>query len=88
MASFEIEPRGPFTLASAARFIAGWPPGRVDTSDDAVRLHFLVDDWSGPARVVLTQRGDTVHGSVEADNEDARGLRDRTWVSVLMRSSA
>ena len=40
-------------------FIAGWPPGRADTTDDAVRLQFLVDDYSGPARV----------GSVEADNE-------------------
>jgi hypothetical protein len=25
-ATFSIEPRGPFTLASAARFIVGWPP--------------------------------------------------------------
>ena len=29
MARFEIEPRGPFTLASAARFINGWPPGKA-----------------------------------------------------------
>jgi DNA-3-methyladenine glycosylase II len=64
-----LQPKGPFTLASAARFVAGWPPGKAQTGDDEVRLHFLVDDWSGPARVVLTQRGDTVHGTVEADNQ-------------------
>ena len=28
-----IEPRGPFTLASAARFIAGWPPGQAHATD-------------------------------------------------------
>lgn len=28
-ADFEIRPKGPFTLASAARFIAGWPSGSV-----------------------------------------------------------
>ena len=66
--AFTIEPKGPFTLASAARFVAGWPPGRAHTGEDELRLHFLVDDWSGPARVTLTQRGDTVHGTVEADN--------------------
>jgi hypothetical protein len=34
MGSFTLEPRGPFTLAYAARFIAGWPPGQrqVDRS--------------------------------------------------------
>ena len=69
MARFEIEPRGPFTLASAARFINGWPPGRARATEDEVRLRFLVDDWSGPATVVLTQPGDTVHGTVEAENE-------------------
>ena len=70
MGSFQIEPRGPFTLASAARFIAGWPPGQGHVGEDEVQLRFLVDDWSGPARVVLTQGGDgVVHGTVEADNE-------------------
>lgn len=46
--SFSIEPRGPFTLASAARFIAGWPPtsrGDRELGDEVVRLGFLVDDF-------------------------------------------
>ena len=82
MASFEIEPRGPFTLASAARFIAGWPPGRAHAASDEVRLRFLVDDWSGPATVVLTQDGDTVHGTVEAANEP-RAIEQATRVLSL-----
>ena len=33
-------------------------------------LNFLVDDWSGPAKVTFTQQGDTVRAEVEADNEE------------------
>lgn len=69
MGAFTLEPRGPFTLPSAARFIAGWPPGQGDVDDDRVHLRFLVDDWSGPAHVVLRQENGVVHGSVAADNE-------------------
>src|ERR687890_776916 len=70
MGAFTLEPRGPFTLRSAARFIAGWPPGQGSVDDDQVQLRFLVDDWSGPAHVVLTQDGDVIRGSVAADNEE------------------
>ena len=70
MGSFTLEPRGPFTLASAARFIAGWPPGQGDVDDDHVRLSFLVDDWSGPASVVMYQHDSAIKGTVEADNEE------------------
>ena len=70
MGSFTLEPRGPFTLASAARFIAGWPPGQGDVDDDQVQLRFLVDDWSGPAHVILRQDDGVVRGSVAADNEE------------------
>jgi DNA-3-methyladenine glycosylase II len=66
---FTIEPRGPFTLASAARFIDGWPPGQGELRDEHLRLAFLVDDWSGPASVVLRQDDLVVHGSVAAENE-------------------
>src|SRR3954466_14501221 len=64
-----LEPRGPFSLAAAERFIAGWPPAPDrGAGDGEVRLAFLVDDWSGPAQVVLRQDGDVVHAEVEADN--------------------
>jgi DNA-3-methyladenine glycosylase II len=82
MGRFEVEPRGPFTLASAARFIAGWPPGRAHAADGEVRLRFLVDDWSGPATVTFTQDGDTVHAAVEADNEQ-RALEQAARVLSL-----
>jgi hypothetical protein len=61
-------PRGPFTLASAARFIAGWPPankGEREPDDEVVRLGFLVDDWSGHAGLVLRQDSNgTVRGEI------------------------
>jgi DNA-3-methyladenine glycosylase II len=56
-----LEPRGPFRLASAARFIAGWEAanrpagGGGDGGAAVVRLGFLVDDWSGHAGVLLRQ---------------------------------
>lgn len=70
--AFSLSPRGPFTLASAARFIAGWAPanraanGNADSSP-VVRLGFLCDDWSGDAGVVLRQGEDgTIHGEIES----------------------
>jgi DNA-3-methyladenine glycosylase II len=63
--SFTIEPRGPFTLVSAARFIAGWPPAPgAAAHEEEVRLAFLVDDWSGYAGVVLRERDGVVHGEI------------------------
>jgi DNA-3-methyladenine glycosylase II len=83
MSRHTLEPRGPFSLAAAARFIAGWPPAPDRASaDDEVRLAFLVDDWSGPAEVVLRQDGDGVHAEVAADNE-ARALAQAARVVSL-----
>src|SRR6478752_2797169 len=42
MADFTIEPRGPFTLASTASFIAGWPPGQADVEEDEI-VHGTVE---------------------------------------------
>ncbi len=71
---FTIEPRGPFTLASAARFIAGWPPtsgGDRELDEQVVRLGFLVDDWSGHAGVLLSQDGrGTVRGKIVESTAD------------------
>ena len=82
VSDFVLEPRGPFDLASAARFIAGWPPAaRPDAAagnQRVVRLGFLVDDWSGHAGVVLSQaRPDdpveiTLTSSTAADPERVR----------------
>ena len=58
---FVLEPRGPFTLASAARFIAGWEAGSGGAAGEEVRLGFLCDDFSGDAGVLLRQ---DAHGAV------------------------
>ena len=69
MGSFTIIPRGPFTLASAARFIAGWPAAAgAGVAGDEVRLAFLADDWSGHAGVVLRERDGVVHGEIAAES--------------------
>ena len=52
---FAIEPKGPFTLGSAARFIAGWEAGGSSAGDGMVRLAYAVDDWSGHAAVALVE---------------------------------
>jgi DNA-3-methyladenine glycosylase II len=67
--------------------VAGWPPGRAGTGDDELRLHFLVDDWSGPARVVLRQDDTVVTGTVEADNE-ARAIEQAARIVSLDHDGA
>jgi DNA-3-methyladenine glycosylase II len=66
---FTIEPRGPFSLAAAAEFWAGFPPaGQPDAADGPVlRLAFLLDSLDGADGVALRQRD----GGVSADAPDA-----------------
>ena len=81
-----ITPRGPFSLAAAERFFGRWAASAGTESADAdggpLRVAFLVDDWSGAARVTLTQDGDVVRGTVEADNE-ARAIEQAARVVSL-----
>jgi hypothetical protein len=74
MAEFTLEPRGPFTLASAARFVAGWPPGRGKVTE---------------RRDFLGVIGGPVEADNEARANRAGRTRGRTAarVSVLMRSA-
>ncbi|MBA2476147.1 MAG: DNA-3-methyladenine glycosylase 2 family protein [Actinobacteria bacterium] len=79
-----IEPRGPFTLLSAARFIAGWPPTRrpaaPEDGEASVRLGFLVDDWSDQAGVILrqTRAHEPVSGTIVAGTRaGADRIRDQ-----------
>jgi DNA-3-methyladenine glycosylase II len=85
-AEFVLEPRGPFRLRSAARFISGWEgaaSGPAAEEDTAVRLAFLVDDWSGHAGVVLRQDDDdgpvrgTISGSTASDRDRVRAQAAR-----------
>jgi len=82
MSDFAIQPRGPFTLGSAARFTAGWAPtARTSQAaeEELVRLAFLVDDWSGHAGVVLRQHTNgTIVGTIEHSTAaDPARVRDQ-----------
>lgn len=87
-AGFELLPRGPFTLSSAARFIAGWAPTArpaAEGGEQVVRLAFLVDDWSGHAGVTLRQRADgVVIGQVSADSTAADPDRVREQTARIL----
>jgi DNA-3-methyladenine glycosylase II len=66
---FGIEPRGPFSLAAAARFLAGFPPlsGTRSASDGHVHLAFPVDGSDVTAGVCLQTAGDAVRGEIVSD---------------------
>jgi DNA-3-methyladenine glycosylase II len=57
MADLVLEPRGPFSLAAAGRFLAEFPPAHHTgvEPDGTVRLGFVRDDFSGVAKVALRQ---------------------------------
>jgi DNA-3-methyladenine glycosylase II len=57
MADLVLEPRGPFSLAAAGRFLAEFPPADHTgvEPDGTVRLGFVRDDFSGVAKVALRQ---------------------------------
>jgi DNA-3-methyladenine glycosylase II len=60
--SFELEPRGPFSLAAAAQFLAGFSPltGTRSWHDEHVHLAFPVDGSDDAVAVCLQSDGDTV----------------------------
>jgi DNA-3-methyladenine glycosylase II len=65
--TFELVPRGPFSLLEAAGF--GFGP-RDPEADGVMRLAFARDDFAGHAGVVLTQdAGGAVRGEVHGDGD-------------------
>ena len=83
-ARFTIEPKRPVhaRLRGALHRRAG-RPGRPSVGDDEVRLHFLVDDWSGPGHASCCARtARPSHGTVEADNE-ARAIEQAARIVSL-----
>lgn len=66
--TFQIAPRGPFSLRAAATFGFG---GRESTPEsDGMCLAFARDDLAGHAGVVLRQGADgVVHGELEGDGD-------------------
>lgn len=75
-----MTPRGPFTLASAARFIGSWEAADAGAAGEGVvRLGFLADDWSGGAGVALRQDADgTLRGVLTGE-----GTPERAWAQAL-----
>src|SRR2546423_12987923 len=67
---FEVVPRGPFDLETAAAHFGGWPRLGV-----GIVMAFPVEGWNTSAAVVVRQSGDTitggVHGTDEANGEAA-----------------
>lgn len=60
MPDLVLEPRGPFSLAAAGRFLKEFPPADNQGADErgTVRLAFVLDDYSGAAAVALHQAGE------------------------------
>ena len=75
MADLVLEPRGPFSLAAAGRFLAEFPPADHTgvEPDGTVRLGFVRDDFSGVARPTLRQAGEDGPVEVEVDGDGAVG---------------
>jgi DNA-3-methyladenine glycosylase II len=73
MSTFELEPKGPFSLAASAAFLAGLSPASHRTADTEGHLHlaFVPDGEEAAAGVCLRQPEATVVGEVsgEADPE-------------------
>lgn len=68
---FAIEPRGPFSLAEAARVLAGFPVPAADWDGARLRIAFCLERSWEPVGAVLEQRGDTVHVDAPAEARPA-----------------
>jgi DNA-3-methyladenine glycosylase II len=86
MTRFTITPRGPFSLAAAERFFGRWEGTTgTDTGGDALRVAFLVDDWSGTAGLLVAQDDDgDVHGEVGATTGTPDGARIRAQLARVL----
>ena len=71
MADLVLEPRGPFSLAAAGRFLAEFPPADHTgvEPDGTVRLGFVRDDFSGVARATLRQAREDGPVEVQVDGD-------------------
>lgn len=74
MTGFSIIPRGPFSLAAAQGFLAGFPPALYTWSDAAerLRLGFPLDGSGEAVAVSLHERAGVLYGEVAGtDNVEA-----------------
>src|SRR5215469_4205227 len=80
MSTFEVTPRGPFSLRASTRFLEGFAPARyrggsATNADVRLRLAFPVEGTWETAGVAVTQVNDTVITEVEGPEPD--GLREQ-----------
>jgi DNA-3-methyladenine glycosylase II len=70
---FQLEPRGPFSLTAAARFLAGFPPltGTRSASNGHVHLAFSVDGSDATVGVCVQTRGETLSGEIVGEADPA-----------------
>jgi DNA-3-methyladenine glycosylase II len=76
MPDLVLEPRGPFSLAAAGRFLGEFPPADHTgvEADGTVRLGFVRDDFSGVAKVALRQPREGGPVEVHGDGDVRRQL--------------
>src|SRR5256714_2263227 len=72
---FEVVPRGPFDLETAAAHFGGWPRLGV-----GIVMAFPVEGWNTSAAVVVRQSGDTITGDVHGAGE---ANAERAWQQAL-----
>ena len=74
MIEFRIEPKGPFSLAAAQRFLGGFTPasGTFADADDRLTMAFPVDGWAGSAAAVVWQEGDEILGKAVVSSADVQ----------------
>ena len=79
MADFALEPRGPFSLQAAGRFLSDFPPADNQGADEhgTVRLAFVLDDFSGTAAVGLRQARKDGPVEVAAGTDRLDGVRQQ-----------
>jgi DNA-3-methyladenine glycosylase II len=77
--NFELEPRGPFSLASANAYFGGWAAMGAD--QQRIVMAFPVEGWQTAAAVVIHQAEDsTVHAEVHLANpEDDAPAAEAAW---------
>ncbi len=70
---FQLEPRGPFSLSAAARFLTGFPPltGTRSASNGHVHLAFSVDGSDATVGICLQEQGDVLSGEMVGDADPA-----------------
>ncbi|UGS35360.1 DNA-3-methyladenine glycosylase family protein [Capillimicrobium parvum] len=81
MTQFEIQPRGPFSLAAAERFFGRWeatsgaaggawapaPAPAPAGGETVLRVAFLTDDWSGAAGLLVRQASGDLSAPVNGE---------------------